>query len=138
MKGELWCAWLSKQAFNLLRKIREVDLLLRRQRPARERIREVHPELCFWALNGGHPMRYSKREKEGFRERMRLLSKALPGAEEIVKRAMDDYRRKDVGRDDILDALVAAVTGRCHGLFSITSEVPCDACGLPMEMVYPS
>ena len=38
---------ISKQAFAIVPKIREVDRLLRRRSAARGLIREVHPELCF-------------------------------------------------------------------------------------------
>ena len=49
--------------------------LLRRDAKAREIVREVHPELCFWALNDRKPMCYSKRAKAraGFDERMAVL-----------------------------------------------------------------
>jgi len=29
-----------------------------------KKIREVHPEVCFWALNGGKPMQFKKRKRE--------------------------------------------------------------------------
>ena len=31
---------------------------------------EVHPELCFWALNGRSPMRNKKKSKQGVAERL--------------------------------------------------------------------
>ena len=49
-----------------LPKIREVDSLLRESAKARRAVREVHPEICFWALAGGRPMRHSKKTERGF------------------------------------------------------------------------
>lgn len=56
----------------------------------------------------------------------------------IVEGAMARFRRLKVARDDILDALVAALTARCHPheLRSFPSEPQLDEHGLPMEMVY--
>jgi predicted RNase H-like nuclease len=45
---------LSKQSFALLEKIRQVDGLMT---PAlQNRVREIHPEVSFWALNGKKPV----------------------------------------------------------------------------------
>lgn len=43
---------LSKQAFGILPKIREIDELLQDRRELRSRVYEVHPELCFQRLAG--------------------------------------------------------------------------------------
>ena len=53
----------------------------------------------------------------------------------------DSFPRNRVAKDDILDALAAAVTGWLAGsgrgkLATLPSEPPKDAKGLPMEMVY--
>lgn len=60
----------SKQLWNILYKIREVDRAMtpRLQR----RIREAHPEVAF-ALLGGAPMRHSKKTREGLAERRALV-----------------------------------------------------------------
>lgn len=57
---------LSRQTWNITPKIRQVDELLSGQASARLQIREVHPEVCFWALAGGHPMRHSKKKKSTY------------------------------------------------------------------------
>ena len=43
---------ITKQTFAIVRKIQEVDSLLRRCSKARKLVREVHPEVCFWAFAG--------------------------------------------------------------------------------------
>ena len=64
---------LTRQTFAVLRKIREVDRLLRRSEKARRIVREIHPEICFWALAGGSPMGHSKKKGAGFDKRLALL-----------------------------------------------------------------
>jgi predicted RNase H-like nuclease len=133
---------LSKQSLAILPKIREVDLLLRNSEDARTLVREVHPEVCLWALNGGRKresaMTYSKKTQEGFVERLAVLRKIYGECEECVKEAPVKHKGKGVAKDDILDALAAAVTARFEaGALKTLPESPeRDAVGLPMEMVY--
>jgi predicted RNase H-like nuclease len=86
---------LSKQAFAIFPKIREVDNLLAADPRARMMIREIHPELCFWAFAGGSPMNYSKKKLEGFEERMCILEKVLPEARAMASSALRSFKRKD-------------------------------------------
>ena len=64
---------LSIQSWSILPKIREADALLRGSAKARTMIREVHPEVCFWALAGENSMRHGKKNREGIDERIRVL-----------------------------------------------------------------
>lgn len=128
---------LSMQTFCILDKVRQVDDLLRREPAARPKMREIHPELCFWAFNGKNPMRYRKSKHDGFNERMRVLSTLYPGADRIVSEILDRYPRSQVRRDDVLDALVAAITAsESENLLVIPKFEQRDARGLRMEMVY--
>ena len=52
---------LSKQSFSLIPKIREVDLIMRSDSIARQKVHEVHPELLFWSMNHGKPLEHAKR-----------------------------------------------------------------------------
>jgi predicted RNase H-like nuclease len=117
-------------------KIREVDGLLSDDDTAKLRIREIHPELCFWAL-AGHPMHYSKKQREGLSERIQVLSSIYPHTPDIIGHTLSIYKRKEVARDDILDALSAAVTAIMgeQNLVSIPQISEWDARGLRMEMV---
>ena len=131
---------LSLPTCGIIPRIREVDQFLSDNVSARSRIREIHPEVCFWALNGKRPMEYNKKDKEGkgIQKRKGVLISVYPDSEAIFKYAERKYLRKEVARDDILDALVAAVTaykGR-QGLKSIPEVSEFDSHGLPMEMVY--
>jgi len=107
---------------------------------AREKIREIHPEVLFWALNGRRPMSQNKSRRAGFDERLQVLRRCFPRSDELVQEASSTFPRNMVARDDILDALAAAVTalvGNGH-LSTIPEQPERDAFGLPMEMVYHS
>lgn len=129
---------ISRQVWGIIPKIKQVDQLLTSNKTARSRIREIHPEVCFWALNGGEPMKYSKKQEEGFLERMEALLSFYPYTKHVVNYALKKYPRKEVAKDDILDALVAAVTAseEIKGLSSIPETAEVDSKGLPMEMLY--
>ncbi len=132
---------LSKQAFGILPKIAEVDQLLLSDEAARSRIREVHPEVCFWGLNGRRSMTHRKKDAEGIDERLEVLNRVLPWADSTFRDALKEHPRRVVQRDDILDALAAVTTAvPTHPLLSepqsILTEPEVDARGLPMEMLY--
>lgn len=126
------------QTWSIIPKIRDVDDLLADNDSARSHIREVHPEICFWSLAGGRPMQYSKKAREGFAERLELLQSAYTHTDNIIDCALSTRKRKEVARDDILDALSAALTAivGMEGLASIPESPELDARGLAMEMVY--
>ena len=128
---------LSVENWNIIPKIREMDCLLSDDTSAIGRIREIHPEFCFWGL-AGRPMQHAKKRSEGLSERTQLLQSIYPQTTDIIAHTLSNYRRKDVSRDDILDALAAAVTGLIGGenLTSIPQEPEFDERGLRMEMVY--
>lgn len=128
---------LSVENWNIIPKIRVVDCLLSDDTAARGRLREIHPELCFWGL-AGRPMQHAKKRSEGLSERTQLLQSIYPQTTDIIAHVLSAYRRKDVARNDILDALSAAVTARIGGqnLASIPQEPEFDERGLRMEMVY--
>lgn len=129
---------LTIQTWNISAKIVEVDRFLRNNKPAQRRIRESHPELCFRALAGGHPMAYSKKKPQGFSERYSILKKIYPETKAIVDNALKRFRRKDLARDDILDAIVLAVSAKLPltSIRTVPSNPPRDKKGLPMEIVY--
>lgn len=121
----------------ILPKIRQVDELLRNSESARKVVREVHPEVCFWGLNGKKSMKYSKRKSEGFNERLKVIKKINARCDELVNETLK-HKGFGVSRDDILDALCAAVTAKYgfNELKTLPEAPEHDIFGLPMEMVY--
>ena len=113
---------LSKQAYNLLPKIREVDTLMSPLR--QDRIAEVHPELCFARLRG-EPCAAPKRTPEGRTERVRALGIVLAGPP------------RGAAWDDVLDACALVETARrlAGGEVERLGDGARDARGLRCEIV---
>lgn len=99
----------SRQAYHIFPKIREVDLVLREDAVLARRVVEVHPELAFWRLKGEQPMSLPKKIKgrvnpAGLCERSALLESCGYGSSFL--------RRAPPGgafADDFLDAAVVAL-----------------------------
>ncbi len=126
---------ISKQAWNIAHKIRELDALLRTTPRAATLIHESHPEIALWAL-GGHEMAYNKKSSAGRGERLTLLTEHYPHAPTLYADAMKHYRRKHAAPDDILDALALAITAQSASLVTLPPTPPHDAYGLPMAITY--
>ena len=129
---------LSQQAAGLLGKVREADELMRNNAKARRIVREAHPELCFWALNGERPMRHSKKGAPGRHGRLAVLAQCWPQAKPACGDIGQLYLRKQVAHDDILDAMALAVIARASKLRSLPETPPRDAEGLPMQVTWAS
>lgn len=127
---------LSKQAWAIVPKVREVDTMLRTDAHIRARVREVHPEVCFHVLAGDRPMRFGKKKAEGRRERIALLDPLFDGRVSVEIRRQS---RAECSADDVIDAFVALWTARRlrDGVATRLppGECPRDRFGLPMEMV---
>ncbi|MCF7878940.1 MAG: DUF429 domain-containing protein [Candidatus Omnitrophica bacterium] len=101
---------ISKQTWSILPKIKEVDSLLSKDKKTGRNIIEIHPEVCFWSLNNKNAMKHNKKKKEGYEERLKLLKCKYHFTDKLPNYALNNFKRKEVAKDDILDALVAAYT----------------------------
>lgn len=111
---------LSKQTWNLLRSIAEVDALA-----ADPRLLECHPELAF-ALMQGHPVDERKKTPEGRARRLNLLRRWLPD--------LGDPAYGDDGLDALACAWSAARIATGTALTLPAGEVPSDDAGRPMRI----
>lgn len=128
---------LSKQAWNICPKIKEVDKWLQAHPEAWNKLREAHPELAFWAVGGGVPMSHYKKSEEGKSDRLALLREKLPYTDTIYQEAMESFPRKILASDDILDAMILALSARYPEHLNALPENPePDETGLPMEIVF--
>lgn len=130
---------LSKQCFHILPKVLEVDLLLRARPDVRARLHECHPEVSFWAMNGGRPVEQAKKVKgrvheEGLAFRLSLLEQAgFPVA--CITR--ESARALGAGFDDLVDACAAAWTARrIHAGIAVRFPEPpeVDRFGIPVAI----
>jgi predicted RNase H-like nuclease len=94
---------LSQQSWGIAPKIKQVDDAITPD--CQQWAFEVHPEVCFWALNQRRPMKHNKKAKEGATERIAVLRRMFPDIERHFVN-----RPPRVGADDLLDAAVAAWT----------------------------
>jgi predicted RNase H-like nuclease len=124
-------AGISQQTYNILGKIRDADSAMA---PALQtRVTESHPEVAFWALNGGQPLAHNKKRPEGRAQRLSLLESVYG---EPAKKLTPP---KGAGWDDLYDAAALAWTASrvAFGVERRLPEAPeVDAKGLRMEIVY--
>jgi len=103
---------LSRQAFELIPKIREVDGLMTPELQAS--IFEVHPEVSFWALNGRRPLRYQKYKKRRQGRTPRAAATLFSG---------NSRPRSRIGQAKIRSARLARRSGG-----SVDSRSRCERC----------
>ena len=127
----------SAQSFAIFKKVMEFDKILSAQPHLQDRVKEIHPEVCFWAWNNKRAMSYKKKSDDGRAERRNLVVKHF-GAE-VVEEIRAKYLAKCVSHDDIYDAFAALWTaeriydGKAR---VIPDPSPRDTMGLHMEMWY--
>ncbi|MBV9496328.1 MAG: DUF429 domain-containing protein [Acidobacteria bacterium] len=127
---------LSIQAWNIVKKIAEVDLALRASPALQERVFEVHPEVTFAFWNGA-PILAKKKRSDGKAIRRQLVE-AHFGANAFVD-VRKQSTRDEAEEDDILDAFAALFTAeRIEAKIATTlpDPPPRDALRLPMRIVF--
>lgn len=123
---------ISRQCFAITPKIQEVDEAMTPE--LQQRVYEIHPELCFFALNDRRSLDQPKRKPEGQAIRAALLKQH--GFSPAINAALKSLP-EGVAPDDILDACAACWTaGRIAAgtATRIPSAPQLDSRGLRMEM----
>jgi predicted RNase H-like nuclease len=95
---------------------------------------EGSPEMSFYFMNDGVPLRWSKMREEGRQERRELLLTKVPGIERII-----DVSIRGVSTAHLLDAaalLQSARRAQTHAAKRIPLQPEWDGEGLRMEYVY--
>jgi predicted RNase H-like nuclease len=130
-------AGMSKESFNILPKIRELDAVL--TKGDQQRVFEAHPELVFARLAGG-PLRHNKKTPQGRRDRVRLLRNVYAASFQAPLRIRLAHGLRQVALDDVADAYGLAHVARCIYVGNARrvpeAEPPCDTRGLRMEIWY--
>ncbi|CAG2086588.1 DUF429 domain-containing protein [Xanthomonas arboricola] len=125
------------QSFALLSKIRAWDDALRADPPWAERVFEVHPEVSFAVLAGGHGLAAGKKSSAGHQQRAALLGQCY-GARQVAA-LLERVPRALAKPDDVLDALVACWSAQriaAGTAGSLPAVVERDAYGLRMGIHY--
>ncbi|WP_109476421.1 DUF429 domain-containing protein [Paraburkholderia sp. C35] len=132
---------ISQQAYNILRKIAEVDQALRESATDAARVFEVHPELAFMQLRieqGGEAagLKEGKTSEAGHAKRQALL---VPFFGAALQTALDERIAKHVKKDDILDAFAVLWSARriaAGSAETLPENEPRDSANLPMVIRY--
>jgi len=135
MMKELCGSGVPAQAFGIYRKVAEVNELVTPELQAR--LFEVHPEVCFWAMNGGMDICEPKRTPRGYATRLELLKRQLSLTD--VNWATIENGCRGAQADDVLDAIAAAWTARRwvnHSFGRVPLESETDARGRRAEIVF--
>ena len=126
---------LNRQSFFLLDKIRQVDDLMT---PAlQRRLREIHPEILFWALNDRKPVEQNKKTVPGQAHRHKLLQRIFMDMDDILSKSPTD----GFAMDDAFDALATAwMAGQVviGNVKTLPENPELDSKGLRMEILYPA
>ncbi len=101
---------LSLQTLNIKHKIKELDEYLTKTSSQTEII-ESHPELCFKHLNKDILLT-KKSINEGLTERLEILQKWDSNIIAAYQKAFQQFKRKDVKPDDIVDALCLCLVNK--------------------------
>ena len=140
-----WGRKINAQEFGIFRKIHQVkESLLSCGQTFAPKVREAHPEVCFWALNGGKSdsaMVSPKKTGAGFWERFKTLRRCVGNVDTIVDvfmKVRPNYPKGKVADDDVLDALALAITAKLgceNGFRRLPKDLSPDR-KKPPEMVY--
>lgn len=123
----------SRQAFHLFAKIREIDMLLAADPGLRRRLIECHPEFAFCRLNGMTPMATPKKIRgafnpEGIAERIALLARC--GLDPAL---FFNGPPRGAAMDDLVDAAVNMLMAGRHArgmTQAFPSNPACDRHGI--------
>lgn len=128
---------MSVQLWSLLPKIREVDQYLSADITRQTRVREIHPELSFWAWNGKSPMIEKKKHKDGIAARKKLVG--VHFGKSAFDKVRSQFTKHQVADDDICDAFASLWTAEriAKGEASVVpTSSSIDDVGLRMELWY--
>jgi predicted RNase H-like nuclease len=129
---------LTLQSWNITPKIRLLDDMLQAQPELKAKVFESHPELLFMKLNGG--MIYQKKNtKKGLRHRLSLIVDREEIADDFFRDIKEEFRRNEVGEDDIVDAMALALGAKQSaedGIKTLPEEPELDSMGLIKAIHY--
>ncbi|MEX2602248.1 MAG: DUF429 domain-containing protein [Balneolaceae bacterium] len=129
---------LSLQSWKLTPKIKIVDRLLRESEEVAEKVYESHPELLFTRLNGG-VIYQSKLTRKGLRHRLELVTSEEEIAADFFREIKEEFRRNEVGEEEILGAMALAYGAKASiqtRIRSLPDPPLVDSEGLRMAIYY--
>ncbi len=128
---------LSIQSLFIREKIREVDQFLVESNSVVELI-ESHPEICFKHLNQ-NIVQTKKSKSEGIDERLKIIENYDSQLLDLYKSAIKIFKRSEVKKDDIVDAMVLCLANRLakgNTLSFLTDSNTIDEEGIKMRVAF--
>ena len=130
---------ISRQAWNIVPKIRQVDHLLTGRTGLIPKVHECHPEWQYVRFLGDY-ISTSKKSQEGYEQRLKILENLLPGMSQFMSSIIANLPGQYVAPDDILDATVLAIAACKASENSVIQGFPeqpeIDEAGIPMQVCY--
>jgi len=128
---------ISKQYWNIVPKIKDVDSTLQRVSGGAGVVLESHPEIAFLLASHGEIL-HGKKTAEGLAERVALLRKYISDFDILYEESLKKWPRKAVAQDDMLDAAILAVAAResSGNMVPMPDPPERDETGLPMAIWY--
>jgi predicted RNase H-like nuclease len=124
----------SKQAWNLSPKIRELDRFMQADQSRHEYIAEGHPELAFRALSNPSLNITPKRTPEGKQIRREILSGMHACLDTLVQCFLQKHKH-GVDVTDAFDAIaLCMLLARSHGRVSFVGDGSIDDSGAPQRI----
>lgn len=130
---------ISKQAFFISKKIKEVDDFLLQNKRSIEFF-ESHPELCFKYLNPAKKVLLTRKSTpEGIEERMTILKQYDNTLPNLYEEILAKTKRSNVKKDDILDAICLCLANKLSGKHNYTllkDENSTDLSGIEIKIAF--
>lgn len=95
----------SRQFWNIIPRVREIDSLLQNCGNMRYKVKECHPEWLFKLMNGNEDISAKKKTNDGSGHRKKLLFSRGAPVDDLQAKLIEHYYRKDAKVNDLLDAL---------------------------------
>lgn len=129
----------SKQTWFITHKINEMNVFLTEHPALRSNIKESHPELSFQFLNRNTSLQHQKKTEDGILERLKILRNYEESAFRLFNEAISKYKRADLKKDDVLDAMCLAITANqvSEDVRTVPENPIKDSLGIEMGIYYP-
>ena len=96
---------ISIQSWNISKKIKELDQYISDNPELIYKLRESHPEFCFYKLNKDNPLQYSKKLSIGIEERLSILKKFVSDVEDSFNKFYNKNKHMGLKKDDVIDSI---------------------------------
>ena len=130
---------ISIQSWNISKKIKELDQYFHENPQVTYKLRESHPEFCFYKLNNNIPLQFSKKMSIGIEERLSILKNFVSDVEDSFNKFYNKNKYTGLKKDDVIDSIalyVCADKWEKNGGRSISQLPPKDLRGIPCKIYY--